>query len=265
MMMRQSIRIAMLHAALRYDNVLHNIELLERLLLRSLELGPDIVVMPELAVSGYKFFKAIGSEWIKEVIPKTIDRFSGLARENNVAIILGCPRYREETDEYYNAAILIDERGKVAGEHYKINVLPGSEAWSSPGFDIKPTVWNGYKIGLLICSDAHTENIAAELARQGADVLISPAAWAPGFHGPDGEWEQRSKETGLCLYVCNRTGVEKNMTYTGSSSVVVAGGRRVIDYSNDQPAILSVDVRPSDWLPLSQRFKVLEVNEDGAA
>jgi predicted amidohydrolase len=178
-----------------------------------------------------------------------------------VAVILGCPRYSEETDEYYNAAILIDEQGEVAGEHYKINVLPGSEGWSSSGVDIKPIVWNGCKIGLLVCSDAYTENIAGELARQGANVAISPAAWGPGFHGPDGEWEQRSKETGLCLFVCNRTGVEKNMIYSGSSSVVVAGGRRVIDYSNEQPAILSVDVRSSDWLPLSEGFNILEVYE----
>ena len=137
-MTSQSIRISMLHASLRYDNVSHNVELLETLLLRSLELGPDIVVTPELAVSGYKFFKAIGSEWIKEVIPETIDRFSRLARENNVAVILGSPRYSEKRDEYYNAAILIDEQGEVAGEHYKINVLSGSEGWSSPGVDIKP-------------------------------------------------------------------------------------------------------------------------------
>ncbi len=263
--MSKSIRISMLHAALRYDDVLHNVDLLETLFLKSLKVEPDIIVMPELAVSGYEFFKEIGLEWIKEAVPKTIDKFSRLARKNKVAVILGSPRFSQKTNRYYNAAIFIDDQGQVAGEHYKINVLPGSEGWASPGSEIKPIAWKGHKIGLLICSDAYTKNISEELAKQGANVLISSAAWAPGFHGPSGEWEQRSKETGLCLFVCNRTGIEKNMVFNGGASVVVAGGRRIVNYSNKQPAVLSVDVKSSDWFPLSEQFNVLEVYENGTA
>ncbi len=264
-MMKKSIRISMLHAALRHDDVIHNIALLEELCLKSLSLEPDLIVMPELAVSGYEFFKEIGSEWIKEVVPKAIDKFSRLARENNVALILGSPRYSEKSNQYYNAAIFIDEHGEIAGEHYKINVLPGSEGWASPGNDIKPIAWNGHKIGLLICSDAYTVNISEELAKQGADVLISSAAWAPGFHGPNGEWEQRSGETGLCLFVCNRTGKEKNMVFNGGSSVVAAAGRRIINYSHKQPAVLSIDVKSSNWYPLGRQFDVLEIYGSGTA
>lgn len=257
--MDQSIRISMLHASLRYDNVAHNIELLEGLCLKALDLAPDIIVMPELAVSGYEFFKEIGSGWIKEVVPQAVGRFARLAREARTAIILASPRFSETTGRYHNAAIFIDEQGRVAGEHDKINVLPGSEGWASPGLKATPVAWREHKIGLLICSDAYTGNIAGELARQGASVLISPAAWAPGFHGPDGEWELRSRETGLCLFVCNRTGLEKNLNFSGGSSVVVAAGRRRLEYAHQQPAILSVEVSSRDWAPLSPQFEVLEV------
>jgi predicted amidohydrolase len=265
-MTNQSIRISMLHTDPRYDNVLHNIELLEALCLRALQSEPDLIVMPELAISGYEFYEKIGSEWIKDVIPEAIDRFSRFARKHGVALILGCPRFSEKTKKYHNAAIFIDEQGQVVGEHYKINVVyPGSESWASPGSEIRPVAWNGQKIGLLICSDAYTKDISEELAKQGADVLISLAAWAPGFHAPSGEWEQRSTETGLCLIVCNRTGKEKNLEFTGGSSVVVAGGRRLVDYSDKQPAVLSLDVRSSDWFPLSKRFDVLEISESGTS
>lgn len=259
--MDPSIRISMLHAALKYDDVAHNIDLLEAMCLKAFELEPDIIVMPELAVSGYEFFKEIGADWIKTVIPPAVDRFCRLAREHHTAIILSSPRFSEPASRYYNAAIFIDEQGRVAGEHYKINVLPGSEGWSSPGTEITPVAWREHKIGLLICSDAYTGNIAQELARQGASVLVSPAAWAPGFHGPDGEWELRSAETGLSLFVCNRTGAEKNLVFSGGSSLVAAGGRRICDYSNPRPAILAIDANPGDWLPLSRQFEVLEVDE----
>ena len=80
----------MLHPALRYDDVGHNVDLLERLLLKAVHLGPpDIIITPELAVSGYEFFKAIGSDWIKTATPEIIARFSDLARANGVALILG--------------------------------------------------------------------------------------------------------------------------------------------------------------------------------
>ena len=53
-----------------------------------------------------------------------------------------------------------------------------------------------------------------------SDVLISPAVWAPGMHEPDGEWEQRSRETALSILVCNRTGADRTMNFNGSASVV---------------------------------------------
>jgi predicted amidohydrolase len=257
-MENQSIRISMFHLAFKYDNVSQNVELLEMLFLKAVQLNPDIVLMPELAVSGYEFHKVIGKEWIQEDVPGIIDKFSCLARENRVVIVLSTPRYNLERDSYYNAAIFIDEQGQVLGEHYKINVLPSSEGWSSPGFEAKPVSWKEHKIGLLICSDAYTENIAKELAEQGTNVLISPAAWAPGMHEPNGEWEQRSMETGLCMYVCNRTGKEDKVNFEGSASAVIAAGRRLFEYSNKQPAILTIDVNAVDWSPLQGTWSIQE-------
>ena len=242
----------MLHLAFKHNNVSHNVELLEALFLRALQFKPHMVVTPELAVSGYEFYKEFGKEWIRDDVTAIIDKFSSLARDNKTAIVLSSPRYNAEKDRHYNAAIFIDDRGQVLGEHYKINVLPGSEGWSSPGFEVEPIQWNGYKIGLMICSDAYTENIAKELATKGANVLVSPAAWAPGVHEPNGEWEQRSKETGLCMYVCNRTGREDKMNFEGSASAVIAGGRRMFEYSGKQPAILTIDADATNWFPHEQ-------------
>lgn len=249
----------MLHAALRYDDVGHNVDLLEKMMLKAVGLGPDIILTPELAVSGYEFFKAIGSDWIRNVTPQIIARFSDLARANSVALILGTPCFRAASQSYHNAALFIDEAGNIAGEYYKINVLHGSESWSSPGEEIKPVLWQGHKIGLLICSDAYTPQIAGQLAGQGANVLLSPAAWAPGLHGPNGEWEQRSGETGLGVFVCNRTGREKELSFNGSSSVVAAGGRRIVNYAEERPALLTIEVTARDWLPLSEQFQVVEI------
>jgi len=256
---RPFLRIAMLHLAPRYDNVQHNRELLEAVFLKAVDLQADLIITPELAVSGYGFYKILGRDWIADDSHKIVARFSQLAAENNVALVLGSPIFDKKSDRFYNAAIFIDERGQVLGQHHKFNVLPGSEAWSSPGVEIKPVNWHRYKIGLLICADAYTDKITSELASQGAHVLISPAAWCPGLHGPDGEWEQRSKETGLCLFVSNRTGNDAQLNFDGSSSLIAVAGSRMLEYSDKKPAILTVDVNADTWLPINERFNVVQV------
>lgn len=207
----------------------------------------------------------IGSEWIGRDGPDIVDRFCRWARKHEIAILLGSPNYSDRTKLHYNSAIFIDERGQVLGIHHKVNVLPGSEGWSSPGKEIKPIRWRGYKIGLLICSDSYSPNIASSLHRQGADVLISLAAWASGIHGPDGEWEQRSVETGLNLFVCNRTGAEENLNFCGSSSVVVINGKRALSYADKQSAILTIEVDPNNWLPVNGHFEIFQVADNQIA
>jgi len=261
----QFIRIVFLHLAPRYDNVQHNVALLETLFDEAVELRADLILTPELAVSGYEFYKLLGKEWIRTDSPGILEKFSQLARKNHVALVLGCPSYEANSDQYHNAAIFIDEHGRVIGEHHKVLVLPGAEGWSSPGAESKPVAWRGHKIGLLICADAYPANLTAELAQQGADVLFSLAAWAPGFHGPGGEWEQRSKETGLCVFVCNRTGKGALVDFEGSSSVVVAGGRKVAEYADKRPAILTIDVNKDTWLPVGVKFDIHELDENGIA
>ena len=73
-----------------------------------------------------------------------------------------------------------------------------SEAWSTPGtqaqiLEVPPCG----DVGILICADAYSPGIAEQLRLQGARLLVSAAAWAPGLHGPNGEWERISQDTGL--------------------------------------------------------------------
>ncbi|MDR3577905.1 MAG: carbon-nitrogen hydrolase family protein [Anaerolineaceae bacterium] len=252
----KSLRVAFLHLAPRWDDVQYNLSLLETMIIKAAALKADLILTPELAVSGYEFYKVLGKEWIKTDVPGILQKFSKLARQNRVALLLGSPIYDQPGDRYYNAAVLIDENGQVTDAHHKIRVLPGAEDWSQPGQYVQPVEWSGRRIGIMICADASKESIAAELAAQGAEVLISLSAWAPGLHGPSGEWEQRSKDTGLCFLVCNRTGPGALVNFTGSSSVVAVAGRRLLEYANPQPAILTIDLDAHSWLPQSGAFTI---------
>jgi predicted amidohydrolase len=133
--------------------------------------------------------------------------------------------------------------GTISGRHRKINALKmGSEAWSSPGEQAVPVPVPPFSgVGLLICADAYTLEISKSLKAQGAQVLISPAAWAPGFHGPSGEWEQCTLETGLPLFVCNRTGPDRLLDFSKAESTGVKNGQRLVSFTSIHSAVLLID------------------------
>jgi len=252
----ETLKITLLHLAFRHDDIEQNVAHIDRALTVALESNPDLIVMPELAVSGYEFRVEIGTDWIVQQVPKIIGRFCEWAQRNGVALILSSPIYDQKTALFYNAAIFIDEQGRIVGQHHKVSVLPGAEGWSTGAKSVQTVGWNGRSLGLLICADAYPPGIAAALAEQGAEVLISPAAWGPGMHEPNGEWEQRTQETGLTMIVCNRTGKENKMNFNGSTSAVVVNGERVVIYADESEAILTIEVDSRTWQPLRNQFEV---------
>jgi predicted amidohydrolase len=133
--------------------------------------------------------------------------------------------------------------GTIVGKHHKINTLRvGSEAWSSPGEQVAPIPvppWS--RMGILICADAYSVEIVRSLQAQGAQLLVSSAAWAPGLYGPRGEWEQCTRETGLPLLVCNRTGSDQTLSFSAAQSVIVKDGQRLLSLRSERSAIFMVD------------------------
>jgi predicted amidohydrolase len=94
---------------------------------------------------------------------------------------------------------------------------------------------------MLICADAFTSDIARNLRAQGAQLLVSSAAWAPGHHGPNGEWERCTSDTGLPLIVCNRTGPDRTLDFTKAETVVATDGRRLLSLSSARSAVFAIE------------------------
>jgi N-carbamoylputrescine amidase len=150
-------------------------------------------------------------------------------------------------DQLYNVVFLIDADGEILGCHRKINTH--AESWASPGEVMEPASCHGLKAVVLLWADAYTPVIAQTLKSKGAQLLVSSAAWAPGLYGPEGEWEQRTLETGLPLIVCNRTGKERTLAFDGAESLVIKNGRRLLSYSSRRSAVLTFDWDLKIWHP----------------
>ena len=164
-----------------------------------------------------------------------------------------CPE--RDSGRLYNSVFVINPRGEIIGKHRKINVRSDSLSWSSPGEVVVPLQCDGMKVGLLVCADAFTPGIAGTLKSKGAQILVSPASWGPGIHGPNGEWEKRTRETDLPLIVCNRTGAEKTLDFWKAPSLVVKNGRRLLSHTSQQSAVLIFDWNFITMTPLSSVYQ----------
>lgn len=56
-----------------------------------------------------------------------------------------------------------------------------------------------------------------------------------------GEWEQRAIDTGLCLFVCNRTGEDSTVSFWEAETMVIKNGKRLISHKSKQSAIIVFD------------------------
>ncbi len=216
-------------------------------------IGAEWIVTPELAVCGLQFAAVLGLDWIQPQPDPWMQQVCKLVKRLKRTVFLGCPE--REGRRFYNSVFVIGPMGEILGRHRKINVVSDSLSWSSPGEQIAPIECDGIKVGLLVCSDAYTSNIARAMKFEGAQMLVSPASWGPGIHGPNGEWEQRSHETGLPLIVCNRTGAEETLDFWKAPSVVAKHGDRLLSHTSDRSAVLTFDWDFSNMVPSTTHFR----------
>lgn len=237
--------IALLHLAPRPGAIERNRRDIERAARKAARAGARLVVTPELALSGYGFRDTVGTDWIALQAPEHEGWAAALAREIAASVVVGMPEAGED-GLLFNTMTLFDATGRLAGRHRKINALrAGSESWSTGGD--RPTVLKigGIgRVGMAICADMYSERLARETAALGCDIILSSAAWADGHHGPAGEWERASRETGLPVLVCNRTGVDV-LDFAPARTVAAVGGTIAFSHCSPQPAMVLVDWTPA--------------------
>lgn len=242
-MPRHTLRVALLHLAPRPGDLAYNRRLVEAAVTTAAGLGASWILTPELCITGYAFADEIGTDWIVPPPDPWMRDFCQLVARLHVTVFLSYPERDPQIERLYNSVFVVAPRGTILGSHRKINTLRvGDEAWSSPGDRVTPIPVEPFRlVGILICADAYSPGMARSLQAQGAQLLVSSAAWAPGFHGPDGEWERCTRDTGLPLFVCNRTGPDRRLDFTGAESVVVQDGKRLLSFRSERSAMFTIE------------------------
>lgn len=174
-----------------------------------------LVVLPELATTGYSFMNYDDAEPLSEVVGQgqSFEVISALARKHNITIAYGMVEKDEGTGKLYNTQVLV---APDAYESYrKINLWGSDFLWASPGRG-NPTILRmdygdqQLKIGLLICRDIRDKKDGqwTSFYEPGdADVVAMSANWGNGGFPAIG-WMEFAQDNATTLVVSNRYGKE---------------------------------------------------------
>jgi predicted amidohydrolase len=201
--------------------------------------GADLVVFPELSLTGYTVRDmntelAINLDGDTSLLKPLIE-----ASRGGVSIIAGAI---EEGSNFgiYNAAFLFED-GEVRSVHRKIYPptygMFDEMRYFSPGEAVQAFNSKLGRFGVLICEDLWHMSLPYILAMDGSQVIIALVA-SPTRIGPDepdfeaplvNAENHRTYARLLSVYVsfCNRVGHEDGMNFWGASHVVSPDGELI--------------------------------------
>lgn len=182
----------------------------------------DLIVLPELAVSGYLFSSRKQPMSVAEsgTGGPTAVLLKKIARERNCSIVAGFAELCGE--DVYNSAMLVNPDGNVH-IYRKVHLFDDEKRWFKPGdegFKVF-TAKDGVRVGLMICFDWIFPESARTLALRGAQIICHPAnlvlPWCQQA------MTTRSIENRVFTITANRFGAEseagKELVFTGRSQL----------------------------------------------
>lgn len=255
-MQGRTLRIGLIHLAVAHKKLERNLDNLLKLLDKAVSQGSQIVVTPELALSGYSFRSR------SDILPYTesvdgpiISKLSQLTKSYSVYLCLGLAERDDKTGIIYNSAFVIDPRGDVVCRYRKISA---ESRWACSGSPYQDntfvTPWG--RVGVLICSDSYYGLIPRCTALRGADLIIVLANWPPSGLDPRELWRARAIENGVFLVACNRGGVDLVMDCCEAPSCAYDPlGKVLFEGVSKDSAVFCVDLVLGDDGRLEGRFR----------
>ncbi len=214
----------------------------------------DIIVAPELYVTGYPIDDLVLRNDFLELVENEINILAKITNDGKAAIVLGAPR--KEKNSIRNSVFVLDE-GKIISFRDKHN-LPNSGVFDeqrifSPGALSGPVKIRNVLIGLPICEDIWTENVIECLCETGAEIILSINASPYSLKKHDQRMSvavSRVIESKIPLIYLNRVGGQDELVFDGASFCLSHEGELSVQLKDFQEEILEIDLTKlnNNWI-----------------
>ena len=210
--------------------------------------GVEILCFPECASTGF--------DWVQNREPKEevyaepvpgpmVEAFADKSKKKGLYIIFGVVERKKRSNKIYNTAFLVGPDEGYAGKYRK--VLSEGVFENGTNVDVFDTRYG--KIGIFICADMRSPEIARLLVAKGARILFQPTNY---FH-PDGigirrrymgkctAQRTRAMDNGVHLVIANAGRNE----YVNNSRIISPDGQGPeprLAYATHKEQLLAADI-----------------------
>ena len=239
------LRVALCQCNLPVGDLDGNLVQIKKLIDLSVRQGADLVVFPELSVTGYPPEDLLLNPRFAESATAGV---RDLARSvTNTVAIVGVPAL---TDDLYNSAVVL-ANGVVAATYHK-HFLPNyavfdEQRYFAPGDKALVLTLNDVRIGVTICEDLWYPGGPGEWAAvDGGAALVVNLSGSPYHLGKGNERErmlaQRAADYGCFVAFCNAVGGQDELVFDGHSLVIDPTGQILMRGSQFEEDLLVIDI-----------------------
>ena len=206
----------------------------------------DILVAPELYVSGYPIDDLVLREDFLKSVELGIENLVSISKDNKSSIIIGAPR---KFNNSIRNSVFVIENGKILTIKDKYE-LPNTGVFDEQRIFSQGQLENCVKIknvnfGLPICEDIWEKRVLENLSTKGAEIIISINA-SPYTIVKKNERDSvaalRVNETNLPLIYLNRTGGQDELIFDGSSFGLNPDGNKFFSSLEFEEQVLIVEL-----------------------
>src|SRR4030042_6597966 len=226
--MKRKIKLALAQISSRRENKKENLRKIEEFTKKAKEAAADLVIFPELSLTGYVVHEQIYE--LAETIPgPSTQRIEELAKKTGLHIIFGRPRQSEKPQAtIFNTAIFVGPEGLIG--KYRKMYLPTHSVFEEkrhfrPGYQSATFDTAIGKIGLCICYDIFFPEVTRLARLHGAQLIVCISA-SPGVRKSYFEilTAARALENTAFLAFVNLVGVQDGLKFWGGGRVISPTG-----------------------------------------
>jgi predicted amidohydrolase len=224
------VRVGLVQFRARRDDLAGSRAALARLADEAAE-DADLVVLPEMAATGYVFPNAAAVRAVAEPPDgPTAAALGPVCRARGCWLVAGFPE--RAGARLYNSAMVLDPSGAVVFVYRKTLLYDADLHWATPGdsgYRAFETTFGRFGVG--ICMDLNDDAFLDWVASARLDAVAFPTNWVEDPSDDDGDgsrppwsyWAWRMAGQRPALLAANTWGTDAGITFTGASAVLQSG------------------------------------------
>lgn len=210
--------------------------------------GAGLILFPEMFLTGYLIRDKLAELAEDLAQGPALGVLRERAKALSLGVVMGMP-LKHPGGKPYNAVVMLDRDGTIAGVQAKTHFFGGEEKMFDPGTSLKAFDTSFGRMGILVCYDGEFPETARTLALDGAKLICMCAANMSPYEDYHFQYMRtRAMENRAYTLYCNYVGTEKRFHYCGQSGAFHPTGKILAEGDTQTAGMLYAPVDMADTI-----------------